>query len=989
MMMRRVTLLPATLSKWLTSRPLNFWLILAILIVAAILRLHHITQPFTDVFSWRQTSTAMMAENFYRKDWNIFYPEVNWTGPGPSYQGRELQTVSYIAALIYILLGQHDWIGRSVAVLFGLWGIFAFYQLIRRVWDEKYALVSAAVMAVMPGSIFIERSFLPDPAMVALVITSFWLWISYLQTEKRRYLFLASLIGAWGFCTKIPGLVVGLPIIYATLAIVGFHRIRQRKALIALASFGVLSLTPVVIYYLWARHLSLSYPPYHFAGSGNWLWNDGLKSWWNQNYFLPDLEKNLYYWLWSAPVIYLVALGLLFGALRVVGSRETANDQQHISNPVKAPWLFHWWFVAGVIYYLIGAKELTDNPWNFHIINPAAAALAGYAIVSIAAYLGRFSRWAGSTQISLLKVLGQSQVLITLAFLFVISLLGQSLLRSMYYRSYGNESYELGLALQQVSHPGDLVVTMASDLGDPNAIYYSQRRGWIFPPASNDIDWSQLPADDDISIQMFEELRAEGAKWLGIANERTKDFWSEHPKLVEHIKRTSELQLESPSYVIYRILNTAEIGHLAALPLQLPVGFIDIPLVTQEIRYHMSQADEIFLVWGINGWAIVPEIVRPEGTVLKEGVMRTPMIRQGDTFVAKIQVPSGTTIDYGFLITKGNNGVIGKPIWEANGKEDYHTSVTQNNMIEVETRLTLTEDSTFAGVPLLRQPLLLVFGLILGLGALLVARKKLIRTGLKSLPFGPRPIYLRDLLRELVARDLKLRYKRSILGIAWSLLNPLAQLLIFVFLFHKVFPLNIPNYPLFVFSGVLAWTWFQSSLFLATGAITDNRELIRRPGFPAAILPVVIVMSSLIHFLLALPILLLFVLIAGIHLTSAILMLLVVIALQFLLTLSLAYLVATFHVTFRDTQHLLGVLLLLLFYLTPVFYTASAVPEPYQWLYFLNPMAHLIGAYRTILIQGEPPGYLMLLSLGVVSAGLLGLGYTVFMRASYRFVEEL
>lgn len=89
------------------------YLLIVILVAAAILRLNHINQPLADAFSWRQTSTAMMADNYYRRNWNIFYPEISWNGPGLSYNGREFQTVSYIAALLYTLIGQHDWIGHS------------------------------------------------------------------------------------------------------------------------------------------------------------------------------------------------------------------------------------------------------------------------------------------------------------------------------------------------------------------------------------------------------------------------------------------------------------------------------------------------------------------------------------------------------------------------------------------------------------------------------------------------------------------------------------------------------------------------------------------------------------------------------------------------------------------------------------------------------------------------------------------------------------
>src|SRR3990172_511666 len=118
---------------------------------------------------------------------------------------------------------------------------------------------------------------------------------------------------------------------------------------------------------------------------------------------------------------------------------------------------------------------------------------------------------------------------------------------------------------------------------------------------------------------------------------------------------------------------------------------------------------------------------------------------------------------------------------------------------------------------------------------------------------GSPSVYLVDLLIILIGRDMKLRYRRSVLGLAWTLLNPLAQLLVLNFVFSRILPLNIPNYPSFLFVGLLAWSWFQSSLINGTGAIVDNRDLIKRPGFPEAILPLVTVSANFIHFLLALP----------------------------------------------------------------------------------------------------------------------------------------
>lgn len=252
-----------------------------------------------------------------------------------------------------------------------------------------------------------------------------------------------------------------------------------------------------------------------------------------------------------------------------------------------------------------------------------------------------------------------------------------------------------------------------------------------------------------------------------------------------------------------------------------------------------------------------------------------------------------------------------------------------------------------------------------------------------------RLLYLIDLLRELVAREMKLLYKRSILGVAWTLINPLLQLGVFAFVFQLVLKVDVPQYASFVFTGLLVWTWFQNSLFQATGVIIANRPLIRQPGFPNAVLPLVITTTGLIHFLLALPILIVFLLIDGVELELTVLLLPILQALQFAFTVSLAYILAALNVTFRDTQHTLGVLLQLFFYLTPIFYSISNVPSGYQLLYFLNPMVHIVTAYRAILIEGTQPHWLPLAVIAVGTALFLPVGLQFFSRQSDRFVEEL
>jgi lipopolysaccharide transport system permease protein len=246
-----------------------------------------------------------------------------------------------------------------------------------------------------------------------------------------------------------------------------------------------------------------------------------------------------------------------------------------------------------------------------------------------------------------------------------------------------------------------------------------------------------------------------------------------------------------------------------------------------------------------------------------------------------------------------------------------------------------------------------------------------------------------DLLRVLVDRDMKLLYKRSALGIAWTLINPLLQLAVFSFVFRSVIPINIPKFSSFAFSGLLIWTWSQTALFQATGLITSNKALIRQPNFPTAILPVVTTMTGLIHFLLALPVLIIFLAVDGVRPSSVLFVLPLLMVIQFVLTVGLAYPLAALNVTFRDTQHTLGVLLQMLFYLTPIFYDLNSVPKEFQPLYQLNPMVPLIEAYRAILLKGTQPDWQALLIVSLVVAVILPVGLAIFRRQSNTFVEEL
>jgi lipopolysaccharide transport system permease protein len=246
-----------------------------------------------------------------------------------------------------------------------------------------------------------------------------------------------------------------------------------------------------------------------------------------------------------------------------------------------------------------------------------------------------------------------------------------------------------------------------------------------------------------------------------------------------------------------------------------------------------------------------------------------------------------------------------------------------------------------------------------------------------------------ELLREIVVRDLKLRYRRSLLGIAWSQIGPLATMVVLSFVFSRVVPLHIAHYPEFVFVGLLPWVWFQSGITAATDSIVGGRDLIRHPGVQPVLLPIAAIAGNLANYLLALPVLLLFIGVGTKHLPWTITLLPVVIAVQFVVMAGPALILAAWNVTFRDIAQIVNVLLLPLFYATPIFYPRSSVPGRFGFLYTINPLTHLMTAYRAVLFYGSVPGLVPLVMLAAVGGAVFMAARVLFELRSRRFVEEL
>lgn len=258
----------------------------------------------------------------------------------------------------------------------------------------------------------------------------------------------------------------------------------------------------------------------------------------------------------------------------------------------------------------------------------------------------------------------------------------------------------------------------------------------------------------------------------------------------------------------------------------------------------------------------------------------------------------------------------------------------------------------------------------------------------------------RELIRNLIVRDLKVRYKNSILGILWSLLNPLLMTLVFTVVFTLMIPDNSqPNYPVFFMCGFLPWSFFTMSLTGATGSIVNNAHLINKVYFPREILPLSEVLSNLVNFLLALTVLFAMLLVFRIRLTAGVLILPLIILAQMMFTAGVALFLATANVFYRDTQHILEVVLQAWFFLTPIFYPIRVLPDSATvlgltidvqlWVRRLNPMASLIASYRDVLYRGGSTGLDFFLRTFVTCLLVLIVGYLIFCRFSSIFGEEV
>ncbi len=250
----------------------------------------------------------------------------------------------------------------------------------------------------------------------------------------------------------------------------------------------------------------------------------------------------------------------------------------------------------------------------------------------------------------------------------------------------------------------------------------------------------------------------------------------------------------------------------------------------------------------------------------------------------------------------------------------------------------------------------------------------------------------RDLIWELTARNLKVRYRRSVFGFLWAILNPLLYAIVFSFVFRILLKSPIERFPLFVVVGILTWNAFSASVLESMSVITGSASLVTRVRFPHEVLPISTVLANLINFVFALPSIFLVMAITHTPLYPQVVLFPWVLVCLSCFSLGIAFMAAATNVFFRDTRNFLDVLITLWFFLTPIIYNLDAVfveKRGQRLVYWLNPMASVLTLFRHMFYTGywDAPSFLLRTSVACFAV-LVG-GWLFFVKLSGKFVEEL
>ena len=247
----------------------------------------------------------------------------------------------------------------------------------------------------------------------------------------------------------------------------------------------------------------------------------------------------------------------------------------------------------------------------------------------------------------------------------------------------------------------------------------------------------------------------------------------------------------------------------------------------------------------------------------------------------------------------------------------------------------------------------------------------------------------REMLKTSIKKDIGGKYKNSFLGVLWSFVNPLLQILVYAIIFPLIMKNDIPNYVVFMVCGLIPWNYFSTVINRSSFTMIENGNIIKKVYFPREILPISVLTSETVTFLISSILILLFTFGYGLEITINIIFYPLVLLVQYIMLLGISLIVSSVTVYFRDLQHFIGVLLQLFFYATPIVYAVDVIPVNFQWILKFNPMTYIIEGYRDIFWGQTSPDISTLLIVLAIGVVLCIVGYLIFNKLQKRFAEEL
>lgn len=244
----------------------------------------------------------------------------------------------------------------------------------------------------------------------------------------------------------------------------------------------------------------------------------------------------------------------------------------------------------------------------------------------------------------------------------------------------------------------------------------------------------------------------------------------------------------------------------------------------------------------------------------------------------------------------------------------------------------------------------------------------------------------RNLLNELVKRDIKLKYRRSVLGVIWSILNPLLMMTVLNIVFSKLFRFEIKNYVIYLITGQIVFSFFSEATNRSMLSIIENASLIKKIYIPKYILPLARVLSSLVNFAFSFLAVLIMMILTGMPFTWTLLLMPLSVLYIFLFTLGIGLIFASYAIFFRDLIHLHGIVVAVWMYLTPIIYPASIVPDNYKFILEWNPLYYFVQHFRTIVMEGQVPSLELNAVCFAVSSIAIVLGLYLFYRKQDEFI---